>query len=95
MPDAPNLLRRWLGLEGYGSKARLARDLGVTVSLVGAWLTGRKQPSLTLAVALERVTRGLVPATAWADEGKLDEVDARVRAREKNDTGGVDSGGAE
>jgi hypothetical protein len=60
-------LREWLHAEGYGSLRQLARHLDIAESTIGGWLQGNRKPSLDLAVALEHLSNGLVPASSWAD----------------------------
>jgi len=42
------------------------------VSAVWAWTGGRSHPSLELAAALETLTEGAVPATAWVHPSESD-----------------------
>ena len=64
------------------AKARLARDLEETAtsqrafalsvgsyqSIISRVLSGRIQPSLKLAVSIEKATEGRVPASSWVEE---------------------------
>ena len=47
------------------SQAEFARSIGVTSAIVCMWVAGKRRPGLTSALAIERVTRGEVPAKSW------------------------------
>ena len=61
MHNAPMRLREWLRANTV-SDARLAGDLGISPSLARKLRYGQRQPSLPLAVAIEQLTKGAVPA---------------------------------
>lgn len=50
------------------SQADFAAALGVKQPTVSRLVNGVQRPSLDLAIAIERVTRGAVPFTSWASE---------------------------
>ncbi len=57
-------LSRWLDVAGM-SRDALAVKLGVGRSYVDKVCRGERRPSLDLAVAIEKLTEGAVPASAW------------------------------
>lgn len=57
-------LRRWLKSQNV-TQAELAERLGCGKSFVCALCAGRKRPSLTLAIRLERLTLGAVRCVDW------------------------------
>jgi len=58
------LLRAWLDGQGL-SQADLARRCGVGEASVCRWLRGTRRPGLDLAIAVEQLTDGAVPAASW------------------------------
>lgn len=48
------------------SKADFARELEYDPSNLSKLLRGKARPSLKVAVRIERITEGAVPATGWA-----------------------------
>ena len=52
------------------SAAHWARRLGISRGYLSEMLAGKKLPSLTLAVTIERETGGAVPASSWVPEPK-------------------------
>jgi transcriptional regulator with XRE-family HTH domain len=59
-----NQLRRYLARHDE-TQTDLARQLNVWPSTISSWLSGRRSPSRDLAVALEKLTNGEVPADGW------------------------------
>lgn len=62
------LLAAWLEKEHLTQRA-FAQLLGVTHPIVSMWLSGVRRPGLDSALAIERVTRGAVPAESWTKGG--------------------------
>lgn len=77
MNDGYAKLLKWLKREGM-RKAELARVLGVTAPAIFRWGTGSR-PSIDLAVALERITGGEVPASSWASPGAVQRAERRMK----------------
>lgn len=50
-----------------GRQRDLADALGISQPHLSLLLAGRKRPSLDLAVRIEQVTKGAVPATSWVE----------------------------
>jgi transcriptional regulator with XRE-family HTH domain len=57
-------LRKYLQSTGLTQSA-LAFQLAVWPSTISSWLSGRRTPSRALALELEKVTGGQVPASCW------------------------------
>lgn len=57
------------------NRATWADRLGVSRSYLSDILNGNKTPSLDLAVRIERLTGGAVPASSWIPEGDRSEAD--------------------
>lgn len=57
-------LREYAKANGL-TQERLAKKLGVTQGVVSSLMTNRNRPSLELAVKIERLTDGAVPARSW------------------------------
>lgn len=55
------------------SRAHWAEKLGISKPYLSDLLNGKKQPSLEMAVKIERETGGAVPATSWIPVGKIDQ----------------------
>ncbi|WP_083783465.1 helix-turn-helix domain-containing protein [Maritimibacter alkaliphilus] len=51
--------------EGSIRQRVFAEQIGCSSSYLSEILSGRKIPSLTLAFAIERETKGAVPASSW------------------------------
>jgi len=49
-------------------QAAFAAKIGVTPGYLSALLAGKKTPSLTVAVAIQRATDGSVPSDSWINE---------------------------
>lgn len=47
------------------TQVQVGEAIGVPQSMVSRWLSGEKRPNLNHAIAIERWTRGKVPATSW------------------------------
>lgn len=47
-------------------RADWARQLGVSEAYLSQLINNRKRPSLDLAIRIERITDGAVPARSWA-----------------------------
>ncbi|GLS87710.1 hypothetical protein GCM10010873_26840 [Cypionkella aquatica] len=45
-----------------------AKRIGVSKSYLSDLLNGNRQPGLDVAVRIERLTQGAVPATSWVPE---------------------------
>lgn len=58
------------------SQVAWARRLGVSTSHMSGLLSGKKLPSLELAVRIERATGGRVPAASWVPDGPEQQGDA-------------------
>lgn len=64
------LLREWR--EGAELTVTAAADLiGATHPAWLSWESGQKRPSYPLALALEKLTKGKVPATGWLSEEEI------------------------
>ena len=50
------------------SRTAWAADLGISKSYLSDLLNGKKTPSLDLAVRIQRMTGGAVPAHIWITE---------------------------
>lgn len=50
-----------------------AEQIGVTPGYLSALLSGKKTPSLTVAVQIEQVTGGDVPAWSWIDHRPIEQ----------------------
>jgi len=64
--NAPEKLREWMG--GFTPKLRqseVAERLAVTEARLSYWLSGKRQPNLKEAVAIDKLTFGRVPARDW------------------------------
>ena len=48
-----------------GRQRDLANALGISQPHLSLLMAGKKRPSLELAIRIERVTGGAVPATSW------------------------------
>jgi len=46
----------------------VAQKLGVSQAYLSQLLSGQRRPSLELAVHIEQMTGGAVPATSWVDD---------------------------
>lgn len=64
LSEGQSLLLDWQRAEGR-SCAWLAAQLGVRVATVSDWRTARRLPQRRLRDALEALTGGAVPASAW------------------------------
>ena len=69
-----SLFARWLKRHGLAQR-EAARVLGVSAPAFHAWIHGRKTPTIPHRAAIERWTDGAVPATAWASDAELAELD--------------------
>ncbi|WP_414973790.1 helix-turn-helix transcriptional regulator [Cereibacter sphaeroides] len=61
------------------TRERFAAALGISRSYLSLLETGKKQPSLEVAVRIERITSGAVPASSWISHS--DELPAASRRR--------------
>lgn len=52
------------------SQAELARQAKISRSYLSELVSGAKVPSLKVALAIERATRGKVKAASWLEGGK-------------------------
>lgn len=50
------------------TRASWAEELGISPGFLSDLLNGKKQPALTLAVRIERLTGGAVAAVSWVPE---------------------------
>ena len=64
-----DLLRLYLDDDEQGKRGPtwLAEKLGCTPDAIWAYLAGRRKPELRIALALEELTGGAVPASAWVE----------------------------
>jgi DNA-binding transcriptional regulator YdaS (Cro superfamily) len=83
-PEGPTpgagLLTDWLARVGR-TQVDLAPAIGVSVQLVRQWASGANRPSHEHARALELLTGGDVPHTAWADAGIAKRLATSARKR--------------
>lgn len=63
MSNGPAKLKAYLGRSGI-SQAALAKKAGVSEALVSMLLLGRRNAGIS-AAAIEKATKGAVPATSW------------------------------
>lgn len=49
------------------SQAELSEALGISRGHMSLLASGERKPSLNLAFAIERATKGAVPASSWSD----------------------------
>ena len=47
------------------SRSDLAKEMGISRPYLSLILTGRRRPSLELAIRIERLTDGAVPVSSW------------------------------
>jgi hypothetical protein len=61
------LLRAYLEDDSQGKRGPtwLAPRLACSPDAIWHWISGRRSPELRLALALEQVTGGAVPAASW------------------------------
>jgi DNA-binding transcriptional regulator YdaS (Cro superfamily) len=62
-------IRTYLSRVGK-SQAWLARQLGIQPTHLNQIISGRKRPSLDLALEIESITGGAVPVSTWRRERK-------------------------
>lgn len=62
-----NPLKSFLDAEGRGAQARLAREIGCSRGTIGDIASGRRNPTLALARALDRASGGRVAFEKWKD----------------------------
>lgn len=62
--SASETLAAWLERTGM-PKMKLAAELEVTPSLITHYTSGRRKPSRVLAIAIEKISNGEVPASLW------------------------------
>ena len=60
-------LEKWIG-DGNATQTDVAKALDVTRQAVSSWCCGRVQPSLYYALAIQRMTDGVIPVDAWLTE---------------------------
>lgn len=63
------LLRKYLDDTGQ-SQIDLARATKLDQGMISRWVNGDRGPGLVNALLLERLTSGMVPASAWAKKRK-------------------------
>ncbi|MCR9236181.1 MAG: helix-turn-helix domain-containing protein [Alphaproteobacteria bacterium] len=51
----------------------VSRQLGVSQAYLSQLLSGQRRPSLELAVRIEQMTGGTVPASSWVDDPAIGE----------------------
>ncbi len=61
---AVDALRSYLAAKGM-TATDLATRLGVRISTITRLLNGERGPSLSMALDIEKVTRGAVPVKCW------------------------------
>ena len=59
--------QRYLLTRFNGNQRELARALDISQPYTSLLLSGKKRPSLALAVRIERATGGLVPVHSWVE----------------------------
>lgn len=57
-------LNQWMAVNRINA-AKVAQRLGVSRAAVSRWINGKTMPSLAVAVKLERLSVGMVPASCW------------------------------
>lgn len=62
--SASEALAAWIEKTGM-PKTELAAELSVTPSLITHYTSGRRRPSRVLALAIEKISNGAVPAGLW------------------------------
>jgi len=67
--EANDRFSKWMDSLGYGSKMRIAKDLGCSPSMVGHIANKRRVPSLRIANSIERMSamweHGPIRAMEW------------------------------
>ena len=63
------MLEAWRVKEGR-YKSWLASKIGVDMSTLSRWVSGETLPQRTARLAIESVTGGAVPVSAWEVEGE-------------------------
>lgn len=66
----------WLNKKGE-SQDWLAKELGVARSVLWRWLSGKRQPRINHIDAIEKLTKGVVKASAWVTP----QADTKARTR--------------
>jgi transcriptional regulator with XRE-family HTH domain len=59
-----NRLARWIDASGK-TRDEVAKEIGVNRTYLDMLCRGARRPGLRLAIAIEKVTRGAIPATEW------------------------------
>jgi transcriptional regulator with XRE-family HTH domain len=60
------MLKSWLSANNL-TQTQFAARLGVSTPHLSLLISGKKRPSLSLALKIERATNGTVPVSIWAD----------------------------
>ncbi len=50
------------------SQSDIAMKFGISQAYLSQILSGKRRPSLDLAIRIERLTDGAVPATSWVEQ---------------------------
>jgi transcriptional regulator with XRE-family HTH domain len=66
---ANNAFGKWIDAQGMTAEAA-ARKLGISESYVDKLARSERRPDLELALKIERLSRGAVPASAWLKSPK-------------------------
>jgi DNA-binding XRE family transcriptional regulator len=69
--EAPAKLLTWRTRSGLDQQGA-ANEIGIDTATYNAFEKGRKRPGIDIATKIQRVTRGRVLATHWADPRKTD-----------------------
>jgi len=73
---APNPLARYLAANEV-SQGEFGRRIGAARGVVSRWCGGKRTPERRFALAIERETRGAIPAEAWDEPLPLPSRSAR------------------
>jgi hypothetical protein len=68
---ASSCLSRWLDAAGM-TRDQAADQLSINRNYLDMLCRGARRPGLSLAVAIEKLTKGAVPATGWVDAGTFE-----------------------
>lgn len=74
-PEAPAALEKFLKSHDL-SQTSAAEAIGVSKAVLSSWLSRRTKPRAEYRQAIERWTRGEVPALGWLDDDDRALIDA-------------------
>ena len=77
--------QRYLMTRFNGNQRELAQALDISQPYTSLLLSGKKRPSLALAVRIERATGGLVPVHSWVETETETEAGTNTSQHEKKE----------